>query len=57
LQLKCNGDIIKRSLELKSNGNTFKSISKFKVIVSLSNNFKTSYGTDIMMKKIMKKFE
>ncbi len=57
MQLKCNGDIIKRSLELKSNGNTFKSISKFKVIVSLSNNFKTSYGTDIMMKKIMKKFE
>jgi hypothetical protein len=54
LQLKCNRDIIKNNLELKSNENTIKSISKFKVIVSLSNNFKTSYGTDIMMKKIMK---
>jgi hypothetical protein len=44
-------------LELKSNGNTIKSISKFEVIISLSNNYKTSYGTDIMMKKIMKKVE
>jgi hypothetical protein len=42
-------------LELKSNGNTIKSISKFKVTVSLSNIFKTYYGRDIMMKKIMKK--
>jgi hypothetical protein len=41
-------------LELKSNGNMIKSISKFKGIVSLLNNFKTYHGTDIMMKKLMK---